>query len=306
LSSNNSKVISFISASGGVGKTKLALILAYYLKKGLKKNVLFIDLDPTAGASFSVFDDEELESYIDTNRSFSAMIRHFNEGRNIDYDKYKITAKISDTYIDFIIPGDDLVDVIEDFWKKGSAGPTFSEKLREIIPFSRYDYIIIDTAPFFDPRYTTLSVYLSDYQVIPVTPSIVDIRRNIMMLNKIKDDVKMAIKFKGLNLDLRKFMKERYLVILNKIPTRPNQAEFIFFKHYIYSESINNLSNITRRRVDKLKEYMDKLSQITKILKAGVKAVDRTIHRFPKEANGKDAIQTAMSFLIKIYDVIKI
>lgn len=303
--SSNSKVISFISASGGVGKTKLALILSYYLRKEMKKSVLFIDLDPTAGASFSVFDDEELENYIESNKSFSAMIKHYNEGRNIDYDNYRITARISGIYIDFIIPGDDLVDVIEDFWKKGSAGPTFSEKLREIIPFRRYDFVIIDTAPFFDPRYTTLTIYLSDYQVIPVTPSIVDIRRNIMMLKKIEDDIKMAIRFKGLNQELMDFMKERYLVILNKIPARSNQAEFIFYKHYIYSASISNLTNITRRRVDKLKEYMDKLSQKTRILKAGVKAIDRTIHRFPKEASGKEATRTAIDFLIKICDVIR-
>jgi len=184
LSSSEPIFISFISASGGVGKTKLALILAYYLQKEKHKKVLFIDLDPTGGASFSVFDDEELEAHLRNNVSFSAMIKHSNEGRNIDFDDYKISAKLSDIYVDFVIPGDDLVDIIERFWKGGSAGPTFAEKLREIIPLNRYDYVIVDTAPFFDPRYTTLSVYLSDYQIIPVTPSVVDMRRNIMMLKR--------------------------------------------------------------------------------------------------------------------------
>lgn len=306
LSSSEPIFISFISASGGVGKTKLALILAYYLQKEKHKKVLFIDLDPTGGASFSVFDDEELEAHLRNNVSFSAMIKHSNEGRNIDFDDYKISAKLSDIYVDFVIPGDDLVDIIERFWKGGSAGPTFAEKLREIIPLNRYDYVIVDTAPFFDPRYTTLSVYLSDYQIIPVTPSVVDMRRNIMMLKKIRNDVKMAIRFKGISSDLENFMKERYIVILNKIPVRSNQAEHLFYKHYIFSEKLPpNIGALTKRRIEKLVEYMNKLSTSTKILRAGIKLIDRTIGRFPKEASGRDAVESTMDYLIKIYEIIK-
>jgi len=39
------KVISFLSASGGVGKTTVAILLSWHLKESGKTNFL-IDLDP--------------------------------------------------------------------------------------------------------------------------------------------------------------------------------------------------------------------------------------------------------------------
>nr|MDO8045395.1 hypothetical protein [Candidatus Baldrarchaeota archaeon] len=57
----------------------------------------------------------------------------------------------------FLLPGDDLIDVVDRFWKTGAAGPRFRKMFKSMVPFSRYDYVIIDTAPFFDPRYITLS-----------------------------------------------------------------------------------------------------------------------------------------------------
>ena len=298
------KYISFISASGGVGKTKLALLLAYYITKMKGQRVLLIDMDPTAGASFSVFEDDELERKIIERKTFSYLIKHINEGRNVDLSNYVVQAKISDAYINFLIPGDELVDVVEDFWKGGSAGPNFSEQLRSMVPKGRYNYVIIDTAPFFDPRYTTLSIYVSDYQVIPVTPNIVDMRRNIMMIEKIKNDIKMSIKFKGLETDPIAYMRNRYIAVLNKLPTRTNQAEYIFYETFIHGKQIKTGTN-TEKRVKKLLEYGEKLKNYVKFLKDGIKTSEAFLGRFPKEAKGKDCVDIASGYLIKIYDIIK-
>jgi len=116
----------------------------------------------------------------------------------------------------------------------------------------------------------------------------------------------MAIRFKGISSDLENFMRERYIVILNKIPVRSNQAEHLFYKHYIFSEKLPpNIGALTKRRIEKLVEYMNKLSTSTKILRAGIKLIDRTIGRFPKEASGRDAVESTMDYLIKIYEIIK-
>lgn len=302
-------IISFISASGGVGKTKLALLLTYYLKKQKGRNVLFVDLDPTAGASFSVFDDDVLEAHISNNRTFSAMINHKDRGRNIDFSDYKVRARIQDIIVDFVIPGDDLIDIIERYWKSGSAGPIFRDTLEQTVPFERYHFIIIDTAPFFDPRYTTLSIYLSDYFVIPVTPNIVDIRRNINMLRRIKRDIKIALRFRGISMNLESFMKERILCVLNKVSPNPRQVEFLFselfVQKYILNKEIRIKASVsTQKKIDKLISYAQMLNEITSFIPTYIKTSDAIIGRFPREAKAESAVEHARGFLEGIYEKI--
>lgn len=306
MSSRHPRIISFISASGGVGKTKLALLFTYWLRKEKKASVLFIDLDPTAGASFSVFDDEELDKLIERNKTFSDMIKHKNEGQNVNFSEYKVIARIIDAYIDFMIPGDDLIDVISDYWKKGSAGPIFKKTLESLIPTSRYGLIIIDTAPFFDPRYTTLSIYISDFLLIPLTPSIVDMRRNLKMLEKIRDDIEISLSIRGIDIDVEQYMRNNILCIFNKVPTRTNQAEHIFVEKFIKEELLKTHTDVGRpsmttlKRVEKLIRYASILSSRVAFLPTYLKQIDAVIGRFPRDVSGSKVIEAAEDYLKSI------
>ncbi len=126
------RIVSFVSASGGVGKTKLSLLLAYYLTtRG--HNVLFIDMDPSAGASLLVFSEDEYEDYQHNDRTLSYMIRRSLEGANIDLSKIKVRASIGPYSFDFILPGDgdELIRAVDELWETGRPG----DKLRKILDF---------------------------------------------------------------------------------------------------------------------------------------------------------------------------
>ena len=56
----NGKVISFINMKGGVGKTTLCREIGYTLNKKFKKSILFIDIDPQANLTQSLFEKYNL------------------------------------------------------------------------------------------------------------------------------------------------------------------------------------------------------------------------------------------------------
>jgi len=58
---------SFASSSGGVGKTKLSLMLAYWLSRQERRRVLF--MDPTAGAPLMALSEEDYDGYVDQGKT---------------------------------------------------------------------------------------------------------------------------------------------------------------------------------------------------------------------------------------------
>ncbi|MEM3969564.1 MAG: ParA family protein, partial [Thermofilum sp.] len=89
--SSTCKVVSFVSASGGVGKTTLAIFLAKWLvEKRLVSplKLLILDLDPTAGLSLSLMEEDK---YDDSLTKGSTLVNLYR-----DYNKGLITRKISD------------------------------------------------------------------------------------------------------------------------------------------------------------------------------------------------------------------
>lgn len=52
---HNGKVISFINMKGGVGKTTLCREIGYTLNKEHNKSILFIDIDPQANLTQSLY-----------------------------------------------------------------------------------------------------------------------------------------------------------------------------------------------------------------------------------------------------------
>ena len=290
----HSRIVSFISASGGVGKTKLSLLFAYYLRKRFNVRVLFVDLDPTSGASLLVLKDDVFDRYVNDGRTFSDMIKRYEDGVNVEFYRFKIDVEVGDTFIDFLLPGDDLIDVVDRFWKTGAAGPRFRKMFKSMVPFSRYDYVIIDTAPFFDPRYITLSIYVSRFFVVPLRPSIVDVKRTIRMLNKIRGELEISLEGKGISAD--SFLRKNVFGVFNLVPSNPRQAECQFVESFLQRRSPSS-GGATRIRVERLLRQAQRLADIIRFIRSHVKA-SATLERFPTEY--KQAIDAAKEYLREI------
>ncbi|MEM0010050.1 MAG: AAA family ATPase, partial [Thermofilum sp.] len=109
-------------------------------------------------------------------------------------NKGLITRKISDyvtpvkhggVELNILPPGEDLEQIVEELWNTGRPGPEFRELLEKSGAYNLYDFIIIDSAPFFDVRYTVLSIYAATRYVVVLRPSIVDSRRTARMLRRL-------------------------------------------------------------------------------------------------------------------------
>lgn len=280
----SAKTISFISASGGVGKTKLSLMLAYYLKKEYGLKILFIDMDPTAGASLLLLEDEEFDKYVESGKTFSTLIRRYLEKLETEFDRAKVTAKIGDNYIDLLIPGEDFIDYIVKMWETPSAGPRFRKMFNYIVPMQRYDYIIVDTAPFFDPRYTSLAIYFADKFIIPLRPSLIDLKRTDRMINKIRDELEIFIENYHPEKDAETYMVDNMHGIFNLV--QPNTAELKFVEIFLDIEhSLQDVGRDARRRVERLMPTANRLKEKINFLQCYVKRL-ADVERFPQETEG--------------------
>ncbi len=274
--SSSTQNVSFISASGGTGKTKISLMLAYYLRQMKQdKKVLFMDLDPTAGASLSVFSEEEYEKHINDKKTLSeALDKYITHRTSIRPEDVIVQARIGNMFVDFIIPGEELVEVVNKLWSgSGVAGTRFKKALESFIPFNKYSYVIIDNAPFFDPRYTALSLHISHKIVIPIRPSLVDLKRTIKLYSWLKDETEASEGSKNLI---------NYIyAVFNHVPSHPKQIEHVFVENFLQGKTLNPSSSIS------LKQYTYLLIRSQQLKNDGVKfintymEVSADVERFP-------------------------
>lgn len=187
-------VIPVISASGGVGKTTISLLLAYMLTVHVHvdpRRILLVDLDPTAGLSLRVFGDDRYDEACRDRRTLYHMDLDFNV-RNVRIDEYvnfpgRSAEAVSNVAV---LPSgeDDKGDLstrIEEWFRYGRR-----ERLWDVLEgsgaLSRYDYMIVDTAPFFDARYTIIAVSASERAVIPLRPTVTDVKRTRRMVTALR------------------------------------------------------------------------------------------------------------------------
>ncbi|WP_291766858.1 ParA family protein [Caldivirga sp. UBA161] len=214
-------IIPVISASGGVGKTTLTLLMAHYLVEYGENpgRILIVDTDPTAGLTLKIYGDNYDEVNNDR-RTLYHMFKDYDKGKNIDIDDYVTTpSEYNDKYNSYVNtntllnvkvlpPGEDdegdLSSLITQWLGEFGRGDALFNILNKSGALSRFNYIIIDTAPFFDKRYTSIALARTDLikvnmAVIPLRPTLTDIKRTIRMnhtiLRKINNEIKPIFTF---------------------------------------------------------------------------------------------------------------
>ncbi len=211
-----------ISAAGGVGKTTLSLMLSYVLPPNYR--VLLIDMDPTAGLTLRMLGDLTYQRLLSERRTLMDMIRDDEHG-NVDIRNYIIYGRQVKSYDDEIklypqfnevavlSPGEGFdeffaenqnMDVGKMVWKVLHRGGGID---------GLFDVAIVDTAPFFDKRYTLIALYGVGRAVVVLRPTLTDTNRTNTMINKIaglfrKMDERIPIFTLVFNFDPNKYVIE--------------------------------------------------------------------------------------------------
>jgi chromosome partitioning protein len=169
------QVVSLINMKGGVGKTTLAVALAWELAR--TKKVLLVDIDPQFNATQWVVPAEEYFEWIRTKKtvfdvfqpdsSSSVGISGFRQGTSAP------AASLSNAVITVTHSGVslDIVPSILDLMTLDAAPRGTENRLKGFLESakSRYDYVLIDCPP--TASLFSYSAYLaSDSYLVPIKP----------------------------------------------------------------------------------------------------------------------------------------
>jgi chromosome partitioning protein len=171
--------IAFLNMKGGVGKTTIAVNIAYYLSMKKKNRVLVIDLDPQYNATQYLTDIDKNPQYVNGENPtvFDVMCPKGFSYESILNGKKKQISKLVQ-----------LKEVLLPLWKKGDtkldlipgtihlinlemAGRGVEHRLQNFVKKIKgaYDYILVDCPPTFS--IFLLSGFLAcDYYLVPVKP----------------------------------------------------------------------------------------------------------------------------------------
>lgn len=290
--SSGAKTVSFISASGGVGKTTLSAYLAMWLlakKRVTSLRLLLVDLDPTAGLSLSLMREEEYQQSVDERRSLVELYRSvYTRGvASVNIEDYVTKVKHGGEYLlNILVPGEELDIVVEELWRPGNPGPRFRKLMDRSGVYSRYDYVIFDSAPFFDMRYTVLSLYAASKYVVVLRPSLVDFRRTTRMLRRLME-------YAGdFGLSTGEFLA-RFMGVFNLV-RRSREADALLAKGFRGVGSAH--SKLDERTAD-FRSYVDTLENLINVSKSLI-PLSADISRLmlkELEKEVKEALEEALS-----------
>lgn len=217
------KVIPIISAAGGVGKTTLSLMLAYVLSLN-HYNVLLIDMDPTAGLTLRMFGDLAYQELLNRRKTLMDIIKDFKVKKSLSIDDYVVYGRQAGSLDNDIRLYPEFYDVavlppgegFDEFFAKHlykDVGKAIWRVLNKS-DIDKFDVVIVDTAPFFDERYTWIALYNANRAVAVLRPTLTDVRRTNAMISKILEsseedyDDKLPSFTLVFNFDYSKYMIE--------------------------------------------------------------------------------------------------
>ncbi len=192
------KIISLISAPGGVGKTTIAVLLGWFLKERNKKTLL-IDMDPSLGLTLNLFDfadyKRDLEDHNKTSADFLELTLRPDELRKFDFNHVISTASFQKYNLDLIASSIRLETVMGSIWYNPSSGHR-ETKLKDALGYItskfNYDYIIIDSIPCYAIVYAMTTLFASDKCIVPLRLTRNDLGRTISMIKKIQEDMEQV------------------------------------------------------------------------------------------------------------------
>lgn len=263
---NNHKIISFLSAPGGVGKTSIALLLGWFLKQNGENN-LVIDLDPSLGLTLKLMKIQNYYHNIENKKKTSAdLLKKISkeDPNSINHLDYISSVRFKNVTMDFIGSSIRLEDVMGDIWYGSSLGR--HKKLMEaidIIPDENYDYILIDVIPCYGLKYALLNLVAADYIILPLRTTLNDIYRTKMMMKELQKKAKTEI-------GPQEFQKKLYFCfnMVNQYDEDlvPKFGEWLlddFPDSHYFSQFIKKRKSFDRMNTDNEKSYdMNKIKEV--------------------------------------------
>lgn len=260
------KIISFLSAPGGVGKTSIALLLGWFLKQNGKNNLL-IDLDPSLGLTLKLIKIQNYYHEIENKKKTSAdLLKRISkeESKDINYLNYISSIRFKNVTMDFIGSSIRLEDIMGDIWYGSSLGR--HKKLKEAIetiPDDNYDYILIDVIPCYGLKYALLNLVAADYILLPLRTTLNDIYRTKMMMKELQKKAKTEI-------GRQEFQKKLYFCFNMVNPydedLAPKFGEWLlddFPDSHYFNQFIKKRKSFDRMNTDNEKSYdMNKIKEV--------------------------------------------
>ncbi|MEL9991444.1 MAG: ParA family protein [Thermoproteus sp.] len=177
------QTISFVSASGGAGKTLLSILTAGALAiKG--KKVLFLDLDPSASATLYLLDDYVEDCNLKTlmkdlvDKSLGRAKKELNVESCLHRHKVLGAERASFD----LLPGGNLEDIRSDIQNVSN----WRDLLEMLVNPLRdhYDYAIVDAPNWVFPLFP-MTVNLSSYYIVMSRPGPSEITKTKVFLERI-------------------------------------------------------------------------------------------------------------------------
>ena len=267
-----SEVITFINMKGGVGKTTLAVNVAYTLSKIEGKKVLLIDMDPQMNATQYTLTESQMNEILeDRNKSvYGCLSPDYQANSVLDgYEQRKEEKWIFNVENTF-----DIIPSSLDIMTLNLASSPY--KLKQYIQNElgeKYDIVIIDCPPTIS-EYTKVSLLASDMYLVPMKAEPLSVFGLPMLENYVKETIQKQfeheIKFVGIVLNMviptRLLYKKNKPIIQKKLKLFQNelkQCEDIVkgldsdlsHEKYILNMSdlnvVNQIKNITKELVQK-------------------------------------------------------
>jgi len=284
MSFGRAKTLSFISASGGVGKTTLSLALMDYIYSNVRdprqKRILLVDLDPTAGLSLLILNEEEYDRLVEQGKTLCKLVENIERkvltGMKItDYIYHLSPPQLKGVTFDLLLPGEELSDLMTNIWQSGSPGSRFKSYLERAGVYSEYNCVIFDSAPFFDRRYTVANLYASDKYIVVLRPSLVDLKRTLRMLDWLEQESEQVAgsteafykRFMGVFNMVRKGVDESDLILHflgKKVGRRLEEKEHLK-SMFIQIDELD-------RRISIARHYVGLWAEISRLNFSGIKS----------------------------------